>query len=263
MSQAAVDAVELSVGDLRAVLGTLDDADWAAPSGCAGWRVQDLVAHLSSNLKGLVEPPPAQEPPPGLKAEQLMELLVEPRKAWAPGQVHEEFERYAGPAVATLRAMQDEPVASNPVTLAELGTWPAHQLAEAFAFDVYCHLRSDLLAPRGPLRRSVPDPDDGRLGPVITWMLLGLPQMCATALAFLDRPVALRLDGPGGGTWTVVPGPERLGIADGAEGAAVTLRSTSAEFVDWGTCRTAWRDHVTLDGDEDLGTRFCDALDII
>lgn len=31
------------VGDM---LGTLSDADWEAPSLCAGWRVRDVVAHM-------------------------------------------------------------------------------------------------------------------------------------------------------------------------------------------------------------------------
>lgn len=31
---------------LRAAVGELSDQDWERPSGCAGWRVRDLVCHL-------------------------------------------------------------------------------------------------------------------------------------------------------------------------------------------------------------------------
>jgi hypothetical protein len=43
----------------------------------------------------------------------------------------------------------------------------------------------------------------------------------------------------------------------------VTVRSVGAAFVEWGTKRVDWRDLVVLEGDEGLGTRFCDALDIV
>lgn len=263
MTVEGVASLELAIADLRAVLDTLDEEEWAAQSGCAGWRTQDLVAHLGSNLKQLVEPAPPSDPPPDLRAEELMELMVEPRKSWTAAEVHDEFERYADAAVAVLWSMQEEPAASAPVTLAELGTWPAHQLADAYAFDGYCHLRSDLLAPRGSVHRQVLPPDDARLSPVIGWMLLGLPQMCRDALAFVERPVGLLLDGPGGGAWTMARGDGLLEVQPGLADPAVTVRSTSESFVDWATRRATWKDQVTLDGDAVLGERVCDALDIV
>ena len=200
MSQAGVTAVELGIDDALAVFESLSAEEWALPSGCEGWRVQDVAAHSSSNFKATVEPPAeAAEPVPPMPAERLMDMLVEPRQPWTPEQVLEELRTYAPPLVETLRALQEEPLASTPLTMADLGTYEMHQLADAYAFDLYCHLRIDVLAPRGPVVREVPAADAARLGPAIGWMVAGLPQMQGPAFPFVDRSINLRLTGPGGG----------------------------------------------------------------
>ena len=50
------------------------------------------------------------------------------------------------------------------MTMADLGTYQMHQLTDAYAFDVYCHLRVDVLGPRGPIEREVQDAFVSRLG---------------------------------------------------------------------------------------------------
>lgn len=228
--------------------------------------MQDLVAHMSSNWKAVVEPPPADSPPPPVtEAERLMDLLVEPRRSWTPDQVLEEYETYAPPALEVLAAMQEEPIASAPMTVVDLGTYQNHQLADAFAFDHYCHLRIDLLAPTGAVERDVPPADDLRLVPAVGWMLAGLPQMCSRDLAFVDRSLVLRLTGPGGAVWTIRPpgGDGLLSVVDGAADDAATMTSSGHDFVIWGTKRSDWRDVVAIDGDEERAGRFLDALNIV
>ena len=41
-----------------------------------------------------------------------------------------------------------------------------HQLADAYAFDLYGHLRIDVLAPHGPIDREVPSADESALRPL-------------------------------------------------------------------------------------------------
>ena len=101
MSNEAVAAVELGLADALAVFGSLDEAEWARPSGCSGWRVQDVAAHMSSNFKETSEPSPPPEPPlPPMPAERLMDMLVQPRLDWTPEQVLDELTdlRAAGPS---------------------------------------------------------------------------------------------------------------------------------------------------------------------
>ncbi len=48
---AAVATAELEAS--IALLGGLDDGDWARPTDCAGWTVHDLTAHLAGQYQGL------------------------------------------------------------------------------------------------------------------------------------------------------------------------------------------------------------------
>lgn len=264
MSQQGLEASRLLAQQYADVVAALRPEDWAAPSRCAGWRVQDLVAHTSSNFKALVEPPePPDEPVPGLTAERAMDMLVDERRAWTPEQVREEFEGYRAPALDVLAAMQADALAAQPLTIHELGTYPMADLADAFAFDLYCHLRVDLLAPTGPVKAAVPPADDAVAAPGIGWMLTGLPQMCRGVNAQTAQPVGLVLTGAGGGEWTLRQGADLLEVVAGNDGAAAIVTSSAHDFVLWGTGRARWREHVTVEGDEALAAQVLDAVDVV
>jgi uncharacterized protein (TIGR03083 family) len=269
MSRDGHAAVELAVNEVKSVITTLTDEEWDRPSGCAGWSVKDLVAHMSSNYKEIVEPSPPPAEPINLPAERMMDMLVEPRKAWTNAEIRDEYLAYCDGAVAGLGALQDEPMASTVIPLADLGMYPMHQLADAFAFDHYCHLRVDLLAPHGPIARDVAPADAARLAPAIGWMLTGMAQMQPDLASHLSAPITLTLTGPGGGSWRIA--------SDGADGLISVTPSSGAgagdsvaeatsdghDFVIWGTARAPWRNHVTLSGDESVAATFLDALNVI
>ena len=123
-----------------------------------------------------------------------------------------------------------------------------------------------MLAPLGPIERGLPQADDLRIRPAIGWMLAGLPQMQGDALTFLDRPIELRLEGPGGGAWLVrreTDGPVVIAEPAGETTSAASIRSSAMSFVVWGTKRSDWRDDVELEGDHQLATRFLDTLNIV
>jgi hypothetical protein len=65
------------------------------------------------------------------------------------------------------RAVQEKPFASGPLTMSELGTYPMHALADAFAFDMWCHFYIDMLSPTGPVQRPYLKPEDELLRPGI------------------------------------------------------------------------------------------------
>src|SRR3954449_4492085 len=213
------------------VVTSLAPDEWARPSRCAGWSVQDLVAHTGSNFRILAEPPDPTAPAPQVEtAEQLQDLLVVQRRGWSSADVAAEFQTHVGPAMGALAALQDEPLASSPITLTDLGTYPMHSLADAFAFDLWCHLTVDLLSPTGPVERPRPEPTDDLLGPGIGWMLTGLPQMCPSVSPVLTRPLGLRLTGPGGGEWTLLPGAP-LTVEPGLQDAEAVATSAATDFV--------------------------------
>ncbi len=264
MSIEAVVALRLAVDEVKSVVSSLTDEEWSRPSGCAGWSVRDLVAHMSSNYKETVDPSPPPAEPVQLPAERMMDLLVEPRKDWTNQQILAEYLDYCDKAVDVLASFQDEPLASTVIPLADLGSYPMHQLADAYAFDHYCHLRIDLLAPRGPIERAVPAADATRIGPAVRWMITGMPQMQQNLGASLSAPIVLVLTGPGGGEWTIAPSGSDIVVTAGASDTAVaTVSSSGHDFVDWGTQRSNWRGHCSVTGDESVVARFLDALNII
>lgn len=119
MSKEAVVALRLAVDEVKSVVSSLTDEEWSRPSGCAGWSVRDLVAHMSSNYKETVDPSPLPAEPVQLPAERMMDLLVEPRKDWTNQQILAEYLDYCDKAVDVLASFQDEPLASTVIPLAE------------------------------------------------------------------------------------------------------------------------------------------------
>jgi uncharacterized protein (TIGR03083 family) len=251
------------VAEVKQVLTSLSDDEWMLPSGCQGWTVKDLVAHMSSNFKEVVEPTPPPPEPIDLPAERLMDLLVEPRKDWTSSEICDEYLAYCDGAVAVLTALQDEPLASTVIPLADLGHYPMNQLADAFAFDHYCHLRVDLLTPTGPIEREVPAADDALVAPAVGWMLTGIPQMQPELAGFLQGSIRLTLTGAGGGSWRIVREDDGIGVVSDDGPADVTVTSSAHDFVLWGTKRTPWRDACTMTGDAAVAESFFDALNIV
>ena len=264
MSQEGITALRIAVDEVKSVITTLTEEEWSRPSGCIGWSVRDLVAHMSSNYKETVDPSPAPDEPINLPAERMMDLLIEPRKDWSNEQILAEYLAFCDQAVDVLASLQEEPMASTVIPLADLGSYPMNQLADAYAFDHYCHLRIDLLAPEGPIERRLPASDATRLGPAVRWMITGMPQMQSDLGLALAAPITLTLTGPGGGVWTIAPAVNEITVSEGASSTCVAdVSSNGHSFVNWGTKRSPWSEHCKVTGDQAVAAKFLDALNII
>lgn len=268
MSAEAMEGLRANLTQFEEVLDSLSDDEWRAPSACEGWRIQEVVAHLASSFRAVAGEPaaaPAEGEDPG--AEELAEMMIVEQRSWTPAQVYAEYEVFREPFLGGLDAMQEEPLASTMSPLADLGTHPLHILADAFVFDAYCHLRHDVLAPAGPIERSVPTPTAVQVRPGLDWMLAGLPQMCADEMrAAVTAPIQLELTGPGGGTWTVAPAGEAefVQVSEGAHpDLAATVTSTAHDFISWATKRSDWRDSCTVTGDEALAAQVLDVVNVV
>jgi len=264
MSQEGLVALQIAVDEVKSVITTLTDEEWSRQSGCTGWTVRDLVAHMSSNYKETVDPSPAPVEPINLPVERMMDMLVDARESWTNQQILDEYLAHCDEAVAVLGSFQEEPLASTVISLADLGSYPMNQLADAYAFDHYCHLRIDLLAPDGPIERKVPNADATRLKPAIGWMITGMPHMQANLGAALSAPITLTLTGPGGGVWTIAPAGNDIMVTEGKNpGNVAEVSSNGHGFIDWGTKRSDWREHCKVTGDNAVAAQFLDALNII
>jgi uncharacterized protein (TIGR03083 family) len=255
MSKGAIDALRAEREEVLKLARSLSADEWEAASDCDGWRVQDVITHMTMGMRQVVDPASVPSGDDTSGVEQDMELGVSARKDWSTADVLADYEMISAQAIEAFAGLQEEPIASTPIPMKNLGTHPLHLVPNAFAFDHYCHLRVDILKPTGPIDRPAPPSDELRLAPTIEWMLAGLPQMCEEALAkVVTAPVQLDITGPGGRSITL-----------GGDGnVAATIRSSAQDFVIWGTQRRPWRDfEVTIAGDAELGAAVADNINII
>lgn len=243
--------------------------EWEAATPCEGWRVQEVIAHFTSNMAVFVDPTQLPALPDGVlpSAEEMAELMIGDRRNWSPRLLVDEYDSNVSDFLDFLDASQAEPAASTMNFLGDFGNHPTHIFADMFAFDHYCHLAFDVLAPRGPIGRAAVHADAALLKPAIGWMLAGLPAMCRTGLGELDAPIRLDLTGPGGAQWLIEPptGDDLVTVrpSDGSDAAAATVRSTTAEFIGWGTKRTHWSEVCDVNGDRAWAAPFLDAFNVI
>jgi uncharacterized protein (TIGR03083 family) len=265
MTRAALDSARRSVAEIEELIPLLDDDMWDEPSACAGWRVIDVVAHLAALATEAVDPP---EPDPSWpkNRERYHDMRVDERRGWSHEQVIEEWLRSTPKQLELLEKGQAPKIADDPVEVTGLGVYPRHLLANTMAFNVFCHLRNDMLEPDGPLHFTLPEATDGDVGPAVEFMLAGIPQMQGPELtATVTEPLVLELTGPGATTVTVLPAAadgKKLTVQPGAHGTT-RIRSTALDFIKWGTKRKPWRDHCEVTGDADAAARFLDRLNIV
>ncbi|MGW7528726.1 maleylpyruvate isomerase family mycothiol-dependent enzyme [Streptomyces sp. NPDC054783] len=266
MTRAGLAAARSSTAQLAEIIPQVNHEQWELPSACQGWRVIDVVAHLAALASEAVDPPP---PDPSLpkNRERYHDLRVDQRRDWTHAEVLDEWRRSTPRQLDLLEAAQEPPSADEPVLVAGLGTYPRHLLANTMAFNVFCHLHNDMLAPDGPLPFTLPEPTDDLVAPAVGFMLAGLPQMQGPELTgTVGRPLVLDLTGPGATTVTILPptAPDgQLTVAPGADDATTHVHSTALDFIAWATTRKPWRDHCRITGDASAAIPFLDCLNIV
>ena len=236
MTQTAIEALAADREALLKIGAGLGETEWGSQSGCPGWSVQSVVAHLGA-LYWVVVDPSTLPDVSDLPTERAQDVLVENRRSWTAAQVLADYESVSTRALAAREGLVDQDFS---VPLGDLGTYRASELPSAFAFDHFLHIRSDLFAPRGPLTGTPPPSDALHLGPALDWVEAALPQQNAAALAGLRDAVEIDLRGPGARLIRLGPGEP-----------ASRVMSDTDSFVRWITQRTTWDTAgVACSGDE-------------
>lgn len=262
-----VAAVEVLHNRIVEVARSLSAAEWIAASACPGWRVRDVIAHIGAGARSVIDPLPVPEERLPLPAnrEREHDVHVDIRRSWTIAEVMDEFEQFGAQRLKRLPSLQEEPLASTEIDVPGLGSYPMHAVADAVAFDCYCHLYHDIAQPAGPVRRELETPTHEEMVPVVKWMMWGLPQMQGPELDdSLLEPITIRLTGPGEGEWTVRrPDPAGGLVVECGGGAEVAVTSAAVDFVSWGTGRSAWHTACQVDGDMASAAAFLSTLDIV
>jgi uncharacterized protein (TIGR03083 family) len=231
---AAIEAIRADRAALLDICGALTPEDWQLPSGCEGWTVQDLIAHLGVLFWASVDPSTLPDIA-GLPTEEAQEVLVRGRRGLSAAEV---LADYATVSELALKALADLAALDMTIPLGDLGTYPVALLPAAYSFDHYTHIRADLFRPRGPLTGPPPPSDEERLVTVLDWIEAALPQQNQAAAA--AGSYELQVTGPG----------PRI-ITFGTGQTMATVSSDADTLVRWVTQRGSWEElGVRAAGDE-------------
>ncbi len=142
MSQEFVDRMETVWQSIADLCANFTREQWAAPTECPGWSVQDQVSHLvGSECRLLGRPAPEHEPTDTSHVRNDVgrsnEVLVDYRRQFTGPDILAEFTEVAGERLAILRAMSDDDFAAeadNP-----LGRGPYTDLLAIRIYDAWVH----------------------------------------------------------------------------------------------------------------------------
>lgn len=260
-----VDRVAAFACERSAVLsfcGELSEAQWRTDSAAAGWRVQDVVAHLAASCKSLFTPA-AITLFTTRDIERANDRPVDARRDWSSRRVLTEYDRWSAWTLRAAKVVARTPARALPTRLGELGSFTMGLvLPGALVFDHHVHLRHDIAPALG---LAAPPTDAQRMTVVVEWMLAVLEnQLRAAPPSWLSGPVALDLDGGGGGHWRIHPsGALTVDEGVGSEPVGV-IRGNVNDFPSWATTRTEWSSaDLELSGDVEQLTRMLDSINIV
>jgi uncharacterized protein (TIGR03083 family) len=234
----AIDGLEADRAELLKLCAELTDADWAAPSGCSGWRVQDVVSHMGALFWLVVDR--SKLPDIGdLPTERAQDAYVDHRRSMTAQQVVADYEEVSAAAIPVLASLIGQ---TFEIPLGDLGTYQAQTIPTAYSFDHYVHIRMDLFPPRGPLTASPPPSDELRLTPALDWAQAALPQQSAAAISDLPGSIEFVITGPAARTISIGTGNP---LGQVSLDAPAFLRSITARS-DWAAATIESAPQTTL-----------------
>ncbi len=142
MSQQMVHLMEMVWQSISGLCAHLSPEQWAAPTECPGWSVQDQVSHLvGSECRLLGRPAPAHEPADTSHVQnevgQSNEVLVDYRRQFSGADVLAEFREITAERLGVLRGMSETDFAAE--TDNPLGRGPYTDLLAIRIYDAWVH----------------------------------------------------------------------------------------------------------------------------
>jgi uncharacterized protein (TIGR03083 family) len=239
--------------------GTLTDAEWAMPTGCPGWTVQDQVAHLVDyESVALGRPRPEHRVTDLSHTRNEMgaanEVGVDARRARTGAEVLAELREVVAARMERLAALDEARLADEAPTA--VGTGTVRDALTLRLMDTWSHEQD--------IRRAVGRPGHAA-GPavdaVLDWWTSFLPMLVGKRAAAPEgSTIVLRLGDRAPRSVTVTNG--RAGVdPDEDRPATVELAMDAPTFAAFVGGRTdAPRDEVSIAGDTGLGQRVLAAL---
>lgn len=247
--------------ELLGVLRALAPADWARPTPCPAWTVQDVAAHLLGGSLGRLRSHPSAEPQPagGPTFDELLALINRANDLWvqaarriSPEILIEFLELTDQRLYEHFRRLAPEEPAQITVAWAS-DRLPPNWLDIAREYtEKWLHQQHIREAVGWPLLT-------GRewLAPVVDAFLRGLPRAYRQVEAQPGTSVAVQITGDAGGEWTLIRAEAGWNLYAGADSHAASRVSLPQDLA-WrlftkGIDPEAARPHVRFDGAPALG----------
>jgi hypothetical protein len=144
MTRAGIAAVRSSTAQLVESIPQVDDEQGELPSSCGGRRAIDGVAHLAALTSEAVDPPP-----PALPCRRTASGTRTCASTNAVAGAMRKSSTSGGAATpgnwSSWKRPRNRP-GRRGRRMPGLGTYPRHLLANTMAFNVFCHVRHNMLA---------------------------------------------------------------------------------------------------------------------
>lgn len=251
-----------TLSSVNGLAGALDEPEWARPTGCPGWNVHDVIAHVSATESLLIgREQPAHRVRAGLThvrnpLGEFMEVGVDFRRDWPAARLRAELADVTAARLRRLAMLRDEELDDEIEALTIRA--PLRRFLAVRVFDVWSHEQD--------IRRATDHPGglDGPAGAYAREFMLRQASRAAQAAVepAAGTTVRVELVGAGGGVRDIAFDGERGTVREADDGAAATLRMDLPTF----TALCCGRDdpgafeRVALDGDVALGGRVLASL---
>ncbi len=268
MSQQMVDLMEAVWRSIDGLCSDLGPEQWATPTECPGWSVQDQVSHLvGSECRLLGRPAPEHEPDDTSNVRnevgQSNEVLVDYRRQFSGSEVMAEFREITEERLGVLRAMSEEDFAAE--TPNPLGSGPYTDLLAIRIYDAWVHeqdMRRALSIP-GHLDGPVAQHSYGRTRSAMPFVVgRKVRPDDGTTVVFeitgdVGGTIALSMDGGRANRMDVAPESPTVRLTMGLEpfNALGTGRWTAEHALTNGS--------VSIDGDRALGERIAGEMNFM
>jgi len=215
----AVAALAAEWEAIAELCAALSDAEWAAPTDCPGWSVQDNVSHITGTERMLLgDPAPEIDvgyvPHVHNEIGRMNELWIAARRPWSPSAVLEEFGEVTAARLAALAATTQADFDAASWTPAGTDTYGRYMRIRTL--DCWVH-EQDI---RGAVGRP------GHVaGPVVETVLDEFAAAVGFAVAKGGRApdgsrVLIELTGPAARNWRVQVADRRGRLAESFDGDA-------------------------------------------
>lgn len=255
-----IDGLEDTWRSVAAVCAELTPEEWARPTGCPGWSVQDNIAHISGlELELMGRPSSHVLPDSGLDhlrndVARAMEIAVDERRSWPPDKILAELREVTAARLAQLRSMDDAALdADAPGPLGS--SIPTRRFMPIRVFDSWAHEQD--------VRRAT-GRAGGLDGPAASIsfdrMISGMRAVVPKALPEVDAVVGFDVTGAGGRQLSLTLASGQGSTDEGLPSQpSVTFEMDLPTFTAL-CCGRTDPGEVVVDGDDALAARLIAAL---